>query len=99
MSEPDLIVSPVPAAAANPRETAFPLPADPRFDEHLVALDEGFTPQRAPLAPVHRARSIRVLALALLAVLIVLVLTNAAAAAAWELSGERYVDEIIRDNL
>jgi hypothetical protein len=80
-------------------ETAFPLPSDPRFDEHLVALDEGFAPERTGLAPKHRARSLRVLALALLAVLIVLVLTNAAAAAAWELSGGRYVDEIIRENL
>jgi hypothetical protein len=76
--------------------SAFPLPNDPRFDAHLIALDEGFEPKRPGLAPKHRARSLRVLALALLAVLIVLIVTNAAAAAAWEMSGETYVDEMIR---
>lgn len=96
MAEPEVITR------ANSRaerlETAFPLPTDPRFDEHLIALDEGFAPARTGLAPKHRARSLRVLALALFAVFAVLIMTNAAVAAAWGLSGEQYVDEIIRAN-
>ena len=100
MPKPDAPAGQFPTTETLPGtdDPAIPLPADARFDEYLIALDDGFDPARGP-GPVHRARSIRVLALAVLAVLIVLLLTNAAAAAAWELSGERYVDEIVRDNL
>jgi hypothetical protein len=101
MTETDVAVRTLPRGkpGAQPEQlrTAFPLPPDPRFDELLVALDRGFVPTRARRRSVHRGRPWRVLALAVLAVVIVLAIATAAAAAAWELAGERYVDEIVRE--
>jgi hypothetical protein len=97
---PDIALREPPAAkpASEELRTAFPLPRDVRFDGHLVALDHGFVQPRVERR-AHRARPFRVVLLAALAVIFVLVLATAAAATAWELAGERYVDEVVRDNL
>jgi len=94
----DLIERP-PIARPAPEElrTAFPFSTDRRFDDHLVALDHGYN-QEASHRGDYRARPFRVLVLAMLAVLFVLMFATAAAAAAWQLADERYVDEVVREN-
>ena len=75
---------------------ALPLPDDDQFSELLIALDRD-APDRP--APALRKKASRVLPLAVIAVVLVVLLARVAAYAVWELSGERYVDDVVRHEI
>ena len=72
---------------------ALPLPDDDQFSELLIALDRKAPDRPSPDVP---RKASRVLPLAIIAVVLVVLLARVAAYAVWELSGERYVDDVVR---
>ena len=78
---------------------AFPVPKDGRFSAFLNVLDRAFfEPYRGAGHPSGKGGTPRrVLPLAIFAVIVVLILALAASATAWELSGERYADEVVNE--
>lgn len=95
-----LTLAPGPVAEVHPAlpwmsQRFFPVPDDNPFVDLLKALDR--IPDRT--SPREARKPARVLPLALLAVALVLAFSRLAARAVWELSGERYVDDVLRHEL